>query len=206
MPWQDLEKPWQIAFEQGWQSFVCGSIPIGAVLVDNKGEIILTGRNRMYEACKSNAKMAHAEMECLLGIDETKHPEVKSFTLFTCMEPCPMCMGAIVMSNIRNVRIAARDRYAGAARLCKDVPYIASKNMSIRFEYRQPELVQLTMQTYFELRRCSGQLNKIVRLFEQDCPAAVRIAQDFYKARLLDNRASEGAAMSEVFDEIVSRI
>jgi len=206
MTWQDLEKPWREAFEQGWKSFICGSIPIGAVIADEKGEIIVTGRNRLYEACQLNPKIAHAEMDCLLNLDVSKYPEIRAYTLYTCMEPCPMCMGAIVMGNIRHVRISARDRFAGATYFYRDNAYIASKNIRVRFELGMLEVVQLTMQTYFELRRCGGQLNKIVRLFEQDCPAAVRIAQDFYETRLLDNRAREGAAMCEVFDEIVSRL
>ena len=92
MTWRDLEKPWRAAFEQGWRSFVSGSIPIGAVIADEKGEIIVAGRNRLYEACHFNPKIAHAEMDCLLNLDISKYPEVKSYTLFTCMEPCPMCM------------------------------------------------------------------------------------------------------------------
>jgi len=43
--WDQLEKPWQACFELGWTSFKKGSFPIGAVIVDETGEIIAKGRS-----------------------------------------------------------------------------------------------------------------------------------------------------------------
>ncbi len=103
MNWNDVERPWKVSFEQGWEAFKNGSIPIGAVITNEIGEIIFAGRNRMNESEIPNPKIAHAEMECLLNLDTLKYPNVKEYTLYTCMEPCPMCFGALVMSNIRKV-------------------------------------------------------------------------------------------------------
>ena len=98
---------------QGWEAFKNGSIPIGAVITDENGNIISTGRNRIYEHGALNPKIAHAETECLSKLDLSKYPDVKKYTLFTCMEPCPMCFGTFVMSNFRKLRIAAKDSYGG---------------------------------------------------------------------------------------------
>ena len=49
---------------QGWEAFKNGSIPIGAVITDEIGNIISTGRNRIYEIDTLNTKIAHAETEC----------------------------------------------------------------------------------------------------------------------------------------------
>ena len=42
--WSDLDKPWQVCFELGWKSFTKGSIPIGAVVVNESVEIISQGQ------------------------------------------------------------------------------------------------------------------------------------------------------------------
>ena len=48
--WNNLEIAWKAAFELGWESLKCGSIPIGAVIIDETGNIISQGRNRIYES------------------------------------------------------------------------------------------------------------------------------------------------------------
>jgi tRNA(Arg) A34 adenosine deaminase TadA len=101
--WEDIEKPWQIAFEQGWVSLLKGSIPIGSVIADENMNIISIGRNRLYELGVKNPKIAHAETEAIQNLDISEFPDVKAYTLYACMEPCPMCMGTIVMSNLRKL-------------------------------------------------------------------------------------------------------
>ncbi len=206
MNWNDVEKPWQVSFEQGWQAFKKGSIPIGAVITNEKSEIISVGRNRMNELEKPNPKIAHAEMECLLNLNILMHPNVREYTLYTCMEPCPMCFGTIVMSNIRKVKIASKDSYCGAAHYCKDDSYIASKNMQVSFERGILESVQLTLQTYFELRACNGEINQVVQVFRKDNPIAVKIAEEFFRDRYLDVCSQNGIKISEVFNDIVWRL
>lgn len=204
MNWCDIEKPWQAAFEQGWEAFRNGSIPIGAVIVDETNEIISVGRNRIFEFSTPNSKIAHAEMECLLKLDIQKYPNVKEYTVYACMEPCPMCFGTIVMSNIRKVKIASRDRYCGAAHYSVDDPYVVSKNMNISFEMGKLETVQLVMQTYFELRVHNGEMTKPIQDFQKDNLDAIRIAEEYYRDRTLDIFSQNGRSMRAVYDSIVS--
>lgn len=206
MNWNDVEKPWQVSFEQGWKAFKKGSIPIGAVIIDEKSNIISMGRNKIYEYETLNPKIAHAEMECLLNLDILKHPNVREYTLYTCMEPCPMCFGTIVMSNIRKVKIASRDSYCGAAHYCEDDTYIASKNMQVSFERGILESVQLVLQSYFEIRACNGEMNRVVQAFQKESPLAVKIAEEFFGDRYLDVCSKNGIDISEVFKTIVSRL
>lgn len=53
--WNNIEKPWQVSFEQGWQAFKKGSIPIGAVIIDETSNIISIGRNKIYEVFWNNS-------------------------------------------------------------------------------------------------------------------------------------------------------
>ena len=206
MNWNEIEKPWQVAFGQGWQAFKKGSIPIGAAVIDEKGDIISVGRNRIYENETRNPRIAHAEMECLLNLDISKYPNVREYTLYTCMEPCPMCFGTIVMSNLRKVKIASRDSYCGAVHYCEKDPYIAAKNMQVTFERGTLEMVQLVLQAYFELRACNGEINRVVKAFQKDNPIAVKIAEEYFENRYLDICAQKDIDISEVFQAIVSRL
>lgn len=89
-----------------------GEVPVGAVIVRN-GEIISTGRNRRES--ERNA-LAHAELE---AIERACH-SLGGWRLWECeiyvtMEPCPMCMGAIINSRIKRVVFGAFDEKAGCA-------------------------------------------------------------------------------------------
>lgn len=202
--WNELSKAWQTAFSAGWESFKNGSIPIGAVICDENGKIICTGRNRVNEITNGNRKIAHAETDCLLQLDTHKYPNLERYTLYACMEPCPMCMGTIVMSNFRKIRIAAKDGHCGAVHYCEDDSYIKSKNINAIFELGDLQLVQLTIQTYFELKKNGGAAKSIIECFAADCPRAVNIAKTLYADRILDTYAENSTHFGEVFDMIIS--
>lgn len=76
-----------------------------------------------------------------------------------------MCFGTIVMSNFCKLKVAARDSYCGAVHYCEVDPYIKSKNMQIEFELGILQAVQLTLQSYFEIKACDGEVNRIVDIF-----------------------------------------
>lgn len=201
--WNDISEAWQTAFSAGWESFKNGSVPIGAVICNENDEMICMGRNKANEITNGNAKIAHAETDCLLQLDTHKYPDLQSYILYTCMEPCPMCMGTIVMSNFRNLRIAAKDGYCGAVHYCGEDSYIKSKNVNAVFELGDLQFVQLTMQTYFELQKNDGAANSVIEHFAADCPHAVNIAKILYKDRILDTYAKKNANFGEVFDSII---
>lgn len=203
--WDSIEKPWQIAFEQGWEALKNGSIPIGAVITDEYGNVISQGRNRINEFGKSNPRLSHAETEAIQNLDRSKNPNVREYTLFACMEPCPMCMGTFVMSNLRKLRVAAKDSYCGAVHYCKDDPYIAAKNIQVSFESGNLETVQLALQTYYEIKNQNGAINKVTSVFEKDNPTAIKIAKSFYKNGFLESCISNGKSFSFVFNSIIEQ-
>lgn len=202
--WIDISKAWQAAFKEGWKSFRNGSIPIGAAITDENGNIIYTGRNRTSEVTDGNHRIAHAETDCLLKLDTGKYPNVKKYTIYACMEPCPMCMGTIVMSNFIKIRVAAKDGYCGSIHYCEDDGYVKSKNINTVFELGDLQLVQLTMQSYFELKMNNGATNAILDCFAVDCPKAVELAHFFYKNKTLDKYAENDTDFSVVYDLIVT--
>lgn len=116
--WDDLELGWRTAFTQAWIAFCKGSFPVGAALVDAEGALIAAGRNRIFDPGDEDlagSLLAHAEVAALrhLSVDD-RHDAV---TLFSTLEPCLFCMGAVVISRVGTVRYAGADSYGGAAHL-----------------------------------------------------------------------------------------
>lgn len=78
-----------------------GNHPFGAVLVDQKGEILLRAENTVVT---SRDITAHAEVNLIRQATVKYDREfLKNCTIYASTEPCPMCAGAIFWSNIRKV-------------------------------------------------------------------------------------------------------
>lgn len=87
-------------------------VPIGAILV-GRGKIVGRGRN-----CRETHKIAtgHAEMCAIEEACRTMGGwRLPDSTLYVTLEPCPMCMGAIINARVCRVVFGAYDPKAGAA-------------------------------------------------------------------------------------------
>ena len=96
-----------------------GELPIGAVLVVGD-EVVSRGRTRQNER---SSQLAHAELEALQGGGDalwTRHDEG---VLFTTVEPCPMCLGAVVLADLPHVVFACSDAIV-QSHLMVELPYI----------------------------------------------------------------------------------
>lgn len=89
-----------------------GDVPIGAVLVDADGRVVGRGHNRREER---GDPTAHAEIEALRDAEHFDGWRREGTTLYVTLEPCPMCMGALVNARVARVVYGAADRKAGAA-------------------------------------------------------------------------------------------
>ncbi len=88
-----------------------GEVPVGAVVVLND-EIIAPGRNRVIA---DSDPTAHAEIVALraAGVALGNY-RLEECTLYSTLEPCAMCAGAILHARIRRLVYAAADPKAGA--------------------------------------------------------------------------------------------
>ena len=78
--------------------------PFGAVITDKEGNIIATGHNQVL---KNNDPTAHAEITAIR--DACKNLNTYDLTgciIYSTSEPCPMCLSAIIWSNIKEVYYA----------------------------------------------------------------------------------------------------
>jgi len=129
--WAALESPWQQALEQAWQSLCAGSLGIGAVITGGDGGVVAAGRNRLMEQDPGDdhlagTSLAHAEMNALAKVPwlTDRHDRL---TLWTTLEPCLMCAGAIRLSRVAEVRYLVADPiFEGAQRARELNEFIAS--------------------------------------------------------------------------------
>ncbi|MGN0754640.1 MAG: tRNA adenosine(34) deaminase TadA [Aristaeellaceae bacterium] len=96
-----------------------GEIPVGAVLV-KEGEVIASAHNTR-EA--SHDPTAHAELLCLReGARRLGDWRLRGCTLYVTLEPCPMCAGAMVMSQLTRCVYGAADEKQGCCGSVYDLP------------------------------------------------------------------------------------
>ena len=102
----------RLALRHAQHAFREKEVPIGAVIVDADGVILATSRNQV-EA--KNDVTAHAEISCIRKAAQIKKNwRLSDCTLYSTLEPCPMCMGAIQASRITKVVYGAPDIRMGA--------------------------------------------------------------------------------------------
>lgn len=95
-------------------------IPIGACLIDKTGELLAVGGNRTIT---KNDPTAHAEIQVLrtAGVKIGNY-RLTETVLYTTIEPCAMCAGALVNARIKRLVFGAHDKRFGAVesvfRLC----------------------------------------------------------------------------------------
>ena len=88
-------------------------MPVGAVLVDAEGEVLAKNGNRTIELSDPSA---HAEILALrAGGARQGNYRLAGATLFVTLEPCLMCMGAMIHARLARLVFAALDPKAGAA-------------------------------------------------------------------------------------------
>lgn len=88
-----------------------GEVPVGAVLVKDN-QLIAEGWNQPISACDPTA---HAEL-CALraGAKKLENYRLIDTTLYVTLEPCAMCVGAIVHARVGRLVVGASDPKTGA--------------------------------------------------------------------------------------------
>jgi tRNA(adenine34) deaminase len=102
----------QQALQQAQQALALGEVPVGAVLVLND-EVISEGFNRPIT---DSDPTAHAEIVALRQASrKIANYRILNSTLYVTLEPCIMCIGALVHARVKRLVYAATDARVGAA-------------------------------------------------------------------------------------------
>ena len=128
-----------------------GEVPVGAVVVGD-GQILGEGWNRPISTCDPTA---HAEILALRDAGAAaKNYRLTGATLYVTLEPCAMCVGAIVQARIARLVFGAYDPKAGAVGSAIDLSDSAAFNH--RFEIQGGVLADecgAQLKSFFEQRR-----------------------------------------------------
>jgi tRNA(adenine34) deaminase len=89
-----------------------GNLPIGAVIVLD-GAVVAEGKNAIWSPVL--APNRHAEIEALEAVPPGLRARAGEMTLYTTLEPCLMCLGAILVYHVGRVVFGAYDPRGGCA-------------------------------------------------------------------------------------------
>lgn len=146
-----MEEWMRMALSEAREALDEGEIPVGAVLV-HQGRMLCRAHNRR-EAWHDPT--AHAELLCLReGARLLGNWHLRDCTLYVTLEPCPMCAGAMVMSQLGQCVFGAADERQGCCGSLYDLPGDPALGAVTRWQggLLQEECRAL-LQTFFRERR-----------------------------------------------------
>ena len=131
-----------------------GEVPVGAIVVNSEGQILAAASNRTI---KDVDPTAHAEILALrIAAIRVNNYRLTDTTVYTTIEPCAMCAGALVNARVKRVVFGARDERFGAAvthfQICDN------EKLNHRIEVTEGILAdecRALMQDFFKARRKS---------------------------------------------------
>lgn len=184
----DLDLVWQRALAQAWRAHVLGNIGVGAALTDRGGVIVAEGRNRVIDTTAPPGRLhgnflAHAEMDVLaqLPVGDYEH-----HTLWTTLEPCLLCLSALVTTHVGVLRFAAPDPLWVGIEMLPDLNPQAAKRWPKQIGPLTGPVAAfgaLLPMVWFFRRQGGG---AAVGAYEADHPGLVALAEKLAGARTLD--------------------
>lgn len=99
------------ALELAAQAAALGEVPVGAVIVNAEGEIVGRGFN---QCISQQDATAHAEVQAIRDACQNTHNyRLNQCTLYVTLEPCTMCIGAILNARIKTLYYGAKEPRTG---------------------------------------------------------------------------------------------
>ncbi|MDL1958696.1 MAG: tRNA adenosine(34) deaminase TadA [Deltaproteobacteria bacterium] len=148
----DDVKYMELALEQAGVAARQGEVPVGAVLVDERGQVLARACNMPARQCDPTA---HAEILVLRqGAKRVGSYRLTGTTLYVTIEPCPMCAGAIVLARIKRLVYGAQDPKTGACATLYNI--VQDSRLNHRLEVSRGILAEecrSLIQAFFQKRR-----------------------------------------------------
>ena len=145
------EKWMALAIEQAKLAEKINEVPVGAVLVQDD-QLIASAHN---QPITNHDPTAHAEIQLLRKAGEKlNNYRLSNTTLYVTLEPCTMCLGAMIHARISRVVFGAYDQKTGVCGSCQDLSTSECFNHSIETNggILADECKQL-LQKFFKKRR-----------------------------------------------------
>ena len=204
MKFSELDDIWKRIFEMEWESVCNKSKAIAAVIVDENGKIISVGRNKIGETEIPNPRVSHAEVEAVRNLDINKYLNVKAYTLYAALEPCPMCLGTLVMGGIRKLIIGAHDDHGGAVELLDKSNFLSSKHVEVIWMPPLYGEVQRGLQAIKELlyNEDKEKLERMLIDFSVYNARGVNAAKKLFEDGWFENKTPDQYSIECIFNEL----
>ncbi len=102
-----------LALDEAEKAYASGEVPVGAVLVDRQGEVLARGHNCPISECDPSA---HAEIRALRqAASALRNYRLPGTIIYVTLEPCAMCVGALLHARVGRLVFGASDLKTGAA-------------------------------------------------------------------------------------------
>ncbi|NES83993.1 MAG: nucleoside deaminase, partial [Moorea sp. SIO2B7] len=132
-----------------------GDVPVGAVVVDDRGNLIAEASNRKE---RDQDPTAHAEILALSAAGKAlQNWHLNHCTLYVTLEPCPMCTGAIIQGRLGLLVYGADDPKTGTIRTVANIADSAYSNhrLSVLAGIMESDC-RKQLQSWFAQRRIKG--------------------------------------------------
>ena len=124
------EKWMNLALEEATKAQEANEIPVGAIIINNN-KLVESSHN---QSIMRNDPTAHAEILLLKKAGEKqKNYRLIGTTLYVTLEPCAMCLGAMMHARIKRVVFGAYDKKTGVCGSCIDLTNADCFNHAIQF-------------------------------------------------------------------------
>lgn len=140
-----------LAIQEAEKAFTNNEVPVGAIIVQ-QNKIIGKGRNRVIE---NQNVSSHAEIEAIIDASKNvKNYRLNKSTIYISLEPCHMCVKAIVDARIDEIVFAAPEPKTGSIisidNLLDRIPF--NHKVSYRYGLMKEESSKL-LKDFFKNRR-----------------------------------------------------
>lgn len=141
-----------LALAEAVKAYNEAEVPIGAVLIDEGGILIAREHNRIEQL---NDATAHAEILTLRAASKIlNRRRLSGCTLYSTIEPCAMCAGALVLCRVKRLVYGATDSKFGACESIFNVVNNSALNHRLEVTAGVMELECLAlMKKFFSLQR-----------------------------------------------------
>ncbi len=192
--------PWPSVMDQAWRSYAGGGWGIGAVAVGVAGVVLAEGMNCAPPGAPGGpVSLRHAEMVVL---ESTDRALLRGCQVFSSVEPCVMCLGALTFCRVPLFHFAARDlSFSPAARHLRSAPVLGrrvpdGRGPSLDAFGVFARLLSMVAETEHALARARFGLER--RL----CPRLVETTERHVARRTFRQAAERGQQWSALFERL----
>jgi len=108
-----------LAIKESKKALNLGEVPVGCIIADSYGKVVSSGYNMTIT---NNDPTAHAEIVAIRNAAlSLSNYRLNNLSLYVTLEPCAMCIGAIVQARIKKIIFSAYDEKTGMCGSCMNI-------------------------------------------------------------------------------------